>query len=329
MTSNAPLISVITPFHNIENYLAECIESVLHQTYTNWEYVLVNNCSTDRSAEVAEHYVRRYPERLRLEHNATLLSQVRNYNQALHFVSPRSRYCKFVQADDWLYPQCLEFMVDVAESDRSVGVVGAYSIEGRTVEFDGLPSSSAVITGRNVCRKFFLEDLYVFGSPTQLLLRSDLVLGRSPFYDEADIPFEDAVVIFKLLKQWNFGFVHQVLTFSRRDKGSVMQALLDVQCIQAFRLLMLREFGSSFLDREEYRAALRRKERAYAQVLVDGVAGLRGRSFWQFHRSMLSRMGYRFASPRVWWLLFISVCNIALNPKRGLRLLYHGLRAAN
>lgn len=324
----APLVTVLTPFYNSENYLAECIESVLGQTYSNWEYILVNNCSKDRSVQVAERYVRLHPGRLRLEHNAEFLSQVRNYNQALRFVSPESRYCKLVQADDWLFPQCLELMVETAERDPSIGIVGAYSIEGRTVEFDGLPYPSPMVTGRDICRLFFLQDLYLFGSPTQLLLRSDLVMGRKSFYDEAYIPFEDATVIFELLKQDNFGFVHQVLTYSRRDNASGMQALLNLDCPDAFRLQMLREFGRNFLDPEEYKFQLKRKERAYAQLLVNGLVALRGKAFWEFHRGMLKRMGYTFGSARAWGLFLVSLCDVVLNPKKGLRMFYDGLRSS-
>jgi glycosyltransferase involved in cell wall biosynthesis len=326
MNSNAPLVSVVTPFYNTQDYLAECIESVLRQTYTNWEYVLVNNRSTDKSVEVARRYVKLNPGKVRLEHNAEFLSQVGNYNQALRLISPDSQYCKFVQADDWLFPQCLELMVGIAERDSAIGVVGAYSIEGRTVEFDGLPLSSPVLSGRDVCRLFFLEDLYLFGSPTQLLVRSDLIRNRTPFYDESYIPFEDATVIFDLLMSCKFGFVHQVLTFSRRDNPSVMQALLDIECPQAFRLQMLRDFGRRFLEPEEYRIQLKWKERLYAQLLVDGLVGLRGGRFWEFHRGMLKRMGYTLRSPRTWWWFFVGMCDILLNPKRGWRLFCDGLR---
>src|SRR5271167_1922371 len=104
MDSTEPLVSFVTPFYNTEGYLGECIESVLRQTYGNWEYVLVNNCSTDSSAQIAEQYRNEHPDRIRLEHNPVFLSQVENYNHALHLISSESQYCKFVQADDWLFP---------------------------------------------------------------------------------------------------------------------------------------------------------------------------------------------------------------------------------
>ncbi len=48
-----PLVGVVTPVYNGEDFLAQCIESVLGQTYEHYEYFIVNNCSTDRSLEIA------------------------------------------------------------------------------------------------------------------------------------------------------------------------------------------------------------------------------------------------------------------------------------
>jgi glycosyltransferase involved in cell wall biosynthesis len=326
MISKQPLVSVATPFYNTADYLAECIESVLRQTYENWEYVLLNNRSTDKSAEIAEHYAKLYPEKIRLEHNVDFLSQLQNYNRALSLISPKSKYCKFVQADDWLFPQCLSMMVEAAERDPSIGVVGSYSLEGRDVAFDGLPYPSSFVDGKAVCRLFFLESRYVFGSATQLLLRSDLVLRHTPFYQESYDPFEDAATIFQLLKDCNFGFVHQVLTFSRRDNPSLMKSLLDFDCPIAFQIFMQREFGHDFLTPDEDRAQMQWRERAYFQTLADGVVELKGREFWKFHRAMLKRMGYSFRSAHVWRLLLGGVGDIVLNPKRTVTLFIDSLR---
>ena len=53
---NPPLVSVVTPVYNGETTLCECIESVLAQTYPNWNYVIVDNCSTDRTHDIAQEY---------------------------------------------------------------------------------------------------------------------------------------------------------------------------------------------------------------------------------------------------------------------------------
>ena len=57
--ASRPLVSVVTPFYNTAPYLAQCIESVLTQTYPHFEYILMDNCGTDGSGEIAESYPRR------------------------------------------------------------------------------------------------------------------------------------------------------------------------------------------------------------------------------------------------------------------------------
>jgi len=315
MDCRSPFVSVLTPFYNTQDYLETCIESVLQQSYDNWEYVLVNNCSTDRSVEIVERYVRLHPTRLRLEHNTTFVSQTQNYNQALQRISPQSKYCKIVQADDFLFPECLRMMVETAERDSTIGVVGSYSLEGRRVAFDGLTYPSPVVTGATIGRLFFLNGLYVFGSPTQLLLRSDLIRKRTPFYDESYFPFEDAATAFELLTQCNFGFVHQVLTFTRRDNPSLMGAISNLDYREPFDLLMLRGFGRNYLDPAEYEKQLQGKERTYAEVLVNAAVSLRERAFWEFHLDMLRRMGYSFKSARVWRLSMQGLRYALFSPK--------------
>ena len=105
-----PFVSVVTPVFNTEKYLAECIESVIGQTYDNLEYVIVNNLSTDRSLEIAEHYAER-DSRIRIYSNARFLNQMQNWNHSMRQISPESKYCKVVHADDWLFPECIARIV--------------------------------------------------------------------------------------------------------------------------------------------------------------------------------------------------------------------------
>ena len=105
----SPLVSVVTPVFNGEAGLDECIESVLGQTYKNFEYVIVNNRSTDRTLEIAKCYAEKDP-RIRIHDNDTFVEAVENHEIALRQISPESRYCKVVQADDWIFPECLERM---------------------------------------------------------------------------------------------------------------------------------------------------------------------------------------------------------------------------
>src|SRR5438552_1134213 len=115
----SPLVSVLTPVYNGAKYLAKCMDSVLAQTYHNWEYIVVNNYSTDNSLDIACSYARR-DNRIRVESNRQFVGVIENHNAAFRSISKESRYCKVVSADDHLFPECIEKLVEVAEREPRV-----------------------------------------------------------------------------------------------------------------------------------------------------------------------------------------------------------------
>ena len=289
-----PLVTIVTPFYNTRQYLEECINSVLHQTYENWEYVLVDNCSTDGSSELAAEYASMFRSRIRLIRTKSFLSQVENYNFALSCIAPESKYCKMVQADDWLFPDCVKSMVEVAEAHSTVGIVGAYELEGDKVRLDGLPYPSSEVPGADACRLYFMKDIYLFGTPTSLLMRSELISSRVPFYEERYAPFEDAHACFDLLRTWNFGFVHQVLTYSRRDNESILSRLLPFKILLLLRLAIVVTHGHDYLSTDEYNRCLKDAERCYFLFLAKSACNLHrmSREFWNYHRKGLASINY-------------------------------------
>ena len=126
-------VSVVTPFYNVAQYLGECIDSVLAQTHGDFEYILVDNHSDDGSEEIAARYAER-DRRLRVVSPPTFLPQVPNYNFALRQIAPDTAYCKIVQADDAIFPHCLEEMVALASAHPSIGLVSAYRFFGTEVQ---------------------------------------------------------------------------------------------------------------------------------------------------------------------------------------------------
>ena len=194
---------------------------MLAQTYENWEYVIVENRSTDGTLEIAREYEARDP-RIRVATPGDFVDAVENANRAMREISPESKYTKVVHADDWMFAECIERMVELAEANPSVGIVSACRLEETKVTLTGLPNSISVIPGREICRSTLLGRPYpyLFGAPSSLLIRSDLVRARDPFYN-VDNPFQDdQEACYEVLRTCDFGFVHQVLTFTRRDEAS-------------------------------------------------------------------------------------------------------------
>ena len=316
-----PLVSVVTPFYNTADYLAECIESVLSQTYREFEYILLNNCSTDGSLQIAERYARSDP-RIRLKTNPNFLTQVQNYNAALELISPASRYTKIVQADDKIFPRCLEEMVAVAESDPSVGIVSSFAIRGCKVFLDNFPFPGDVVCGRQLCRHQLLTGQRFFASPTTVMYRSDIVRQRTPFYEEHRY-FEDTENCFDVLMSWNFGFVRQVLSFLRDDNESIMSRIraLDPKWWMLDRLIMLRRFGQNFLAEEEFDRCWAEVEREYLNHLGPYFCLVRDREFWDYHLKGLETVGYRLSAQKIRRAAALYMATLVTRPRGLIRVI--------
>src|SRR5262249_48297057 len=109
-----PFVSIVTPVYNEAEYLPECIDSVLSQTYSNWEYTIVDNCSTDGSLDIAQKYATR-DRRIRVIANERFVSAIENHNLAFRSISAASKYCKLLSGDDWMYPEFLARSIELAE----------------------------------------------------------------------------------------------------------------------------------------------------------------------------------------------------------------------
>jgi glycosyltransferase involved in cell wall biosynthesis len=320
-----PLVTVLTPVHNGGPYLRECVESVLAQTYSNWEYIIVDNCSTDGTPELIRHYALQDP-RIRICTNREFVGVIANHNIALRHISPSSKYTKFAQADDWLFPDCLMRMVELIEAHPSVGIVGSYALRDARVVLDGLPYPSTVVPGRQLCRLALLKGLSVFGSPTSLLLRSDLFRHRDGLYNEANL-HADTEACFDLLQRSDFGFVHQVLTYTRRNVPGHTAFAIRFDTYPLGRLAVLLKYGPVYLSADEYATALRNALRRYYRRLAKHM--LHGsRDVWTHHMNGLRILGLRFSWNRFLAALTMEALDAGLNPKRTFeRLLQQARRA--
>lgn len=285
-----PFISVVTPVYNGEKYLSECIESVLAQTYKKWEYIIVNNCSTDRTLEIAKNYAEK-DNRILLHNNKEFLGVIQNHNNAFRLISPESKYCKVLQADDWLFPECLEKMVKVAEEHPSVNIVGSYRLDDVKVNCDGLPYPSTFVSGLEICRSTLLGGPYVFGSPTSLLVRSDLIRNSKSFYNEDNL-HADKEACFDLLQDSDFGFVHQVLSFTRRENETMTTFAKRINTYILGDLMILKKYGHIYLTKQEFTEILKKRMGIYYRFLGKSVFQRKGKEFWDYHKNGFKKLGY-------------------------------------
>lgn len=319
-----PFVSIVTPYFNTAPYIAECIESVLAQTHSNFEYLLVNNRSTDGSPEIAARYAAR-DRRIQLFDNAVFLDQTRNFNGALERISPGSKYVKLVLADDLIFPECVSRMVELAEREPGVAIVSSYRMWGDQLDRAGVPFKVSRLPGREACRLMLVEGLPLTGSQNTVLYRADVVRARWPFYPP-DRHFADCDAAIEILLEHDFGFVHQVLSFTRTENDSIWSQSQAWEPLLLNRLLLLEQFGEWVLPPDEFARARASARSEYFRALGRHSLRRPGRAFWEYHRRGLALLGRKLDWLDVAPWTVAELLRLLLNPENTLRRVRRRLR---
>jgi len=126
LSNNKPRLSIGMPVYNGEKYLKNAIESILTQTYTDFELIIADNAATDRTQKICLEYAKK-DARLHYYHNEKNLGGPKNYNRAFEISS--GEYFKWAAYDDVLAPEFLKKCIAVLDNDSSV--VGCHCKTGR------------------------------------------------------------------------------------------------------------------------------------------------------------------------------------------------------
>ena len=124
-----PLISIVVPIYNVENYLAMCLASIAAQTYKNLQVLLIDDGSIDGSTEIAKDYAARDDRFVYLHQENKGLSGARNTG----IDNARGEYIAFVDSDDWLEPDYIQELLRVAlERDSDITIGGLFKEAGNS-----------------------------------------------------------------------------------------------------------------------------------------------------------------------------------------------------
>lgn len=151
-------LSIIVPVYNVENYLSECIDSILNQTYNNLEILLIDDGSTDSSLSICERYAC-IDKRVRLfrKENGGV-SSARN----LGLKMATGDYIGFVDSDDWIEPNMYKTMLNYIKRQKAeMCVLTKYIREGDNVSISNIRSSS-------LDRKEAMLSILSYNFPTSL-----------------------------------------------------------------------------------------------------------------------------------------------------------------
>lgn len=115
--------SIITTTYKHEQFIAETIDSILAQSFSDWELMIGDDSPDDATWNIIEQYTRKYPEQIRAWHHAPNRGIVENMNFLMSQVSPDSQYISFLEGDDRYTPDCLEQKINIFQKYPEVALV--------------------------------------------------------------------------------------------------------------------------------------------------------------------------------------------------------------
>lgn len=206
-------VSIIIPAYNQSKYLEFALESVLHQTFTNWECIIVNDGSTDYTEEIAKKYAD-HDKRFRYIKQENMgLSAARNTGLQLS----QGKYIGFLDSDDTWEPITLEKTVDFLEKHPSVDIVnGAWDLIDEE--------------GKNISRKFgpikstnYFDDLLFKNLfPVHTLLSRRTVFDQCGYFDARLRALEDWDMWMRAASHgFKFGHIMNLIAHYRRHSGAM------------------------------------------------------------------------------------------------------------
>lgn len=171
---NAPVVSIVMSVYNGEKYLRELVESILNQTYKSFEFIIINDGSTDNSLDILKGY---NDSRIKIHHQENK-GLTKSLNRAIRL--SRGKYIARIDADELAYPRRLEKQVNFLDSNPEIGIVGSFATNideiSQTIQKAIFP-----VFDKSIRKELIKENVFIHGS----VMVKKSVLERVGYYDEA------------------------------------------------------------------------------------------------------------------------------------------------
>lgn len=249
-----PLVSVIVPCYNHEEYIEVCIQSILCQTYQNVQLIVVDDGSTDSSFEYIERLGKQYQfiYEKRTNHglSATLNYAIRNY--------AKGKYICIVASDDYWPVNKVEAQVQYMEDfpDVAMSFGKAQSFESNEKMLDIWPND---IQAHSLSFKALLEE-NVIPAPT-VMFKRDIFLDLGG-YDEA-LLIEDLDLWLRFSKRYKIAYIDQVLAYYRRHATNLSK---DIERMYRSKYQILQKYADESGHEERLKQWAYERLRAFAET---------------------------------------------------------------
>ena len=216
-----PQISVIVPVYKVEPYLRRCVDSILAQTFTDFELILVDDGSPDNCGTICDEYAAK-DSRVRVIHQKNGgLSAARNTGIDWAFANSDSRWLSFIDSDDWVHPQYLEYLYLAAEKSGAEASACYYSTESQYRTSDNNVSAK--------WRVYAFEDFFCLQRKGINAIIACGKLYKKDLFSETRYPTgkvnEDLFITPKVLFRCSsIAVIDAVLYFYYQSDGSIMRS---------------------------------------------------------------------------------------------------------
>lgn len=215
-----PLISVIMPVYNGELFVAEAIESILNQTYQHFEFIIINDCSSDQTPAILNHYHKQFPKKIRIIHLEKRLGAYGAINFALKNI--QGKFIALMDSDDVSYPHRLEKQVAYLKLHPQVIVLGT---QAKIIDKNGNVTGKKVFCQSNqgIYRQFMTVHPLVHPS---CMIKRSLLPDRKNLYFNQFGTTDDYYTFFNLLQYGQFANLPEfLLDYRIHFKNSSLQHL--------------------------------------------------------------------------------------------------------
>ena len=206
----ASLVSVLLPVYNGAAYVRSAIESVLQQDYENYEFIIVDNASTDGTAKILDDY--REESRVNIIRNQETVPRLDNFRIVFDAASLDSRWYKFIGDDDCLMQECLTEMVNAGERSDNVGLVASWYYNNSQLVKGIIEENEELIEGPAILKRLLVEPAArsTIFSPTSVLIAPAAYRAMGGF--RTDLLHADAELFYRILNRFHLAYVHKPLT---------------------------------------------------------------------------------------------------------------------
>jgi len=232
MNMTVPTVTVTIPVFNCENFITHAIDSVLNQSFNDYELIIIDNCSTDGTVSKVRQYK---DSRIRFVVNDDNIGAERNWNKALGMAN--GRYFKLLCADDVLYSNCLEEQVAIFDNtkNRDISMVSCkraiINEIGQIKMIRGFPFTKGNVDGKSAIRRCVKWGTNLIGESGSVLLRKTDIERVGLF--NASIPYLiDLDYWSRVLLLGNLYYINKPLCAFRVSKNSWSANIGKKQSIQ-------------------------------------------------------------------------------------------------